>query len=99
MKVVNKFCFAVKPRCEHCVNFLRILGGKYCEASFCIQLFTCDEYYNVFILLKRLIAEDEDAFDVLYCIAFAMMDAQWLATHASYMEFNVIFLTLSIHIR
>lgn len=35
------------------------------------------------------IAEDENAFDVLYCIAFEMMDAQWLAMHASYMEFNV----------
>lgn len=35
-------------------------------------------------------AEDEEAFDVLYCIAFEMMDAQWLAMHASYMNFNVI---------
>lgn len=35
-------------------------------------------------------AEDEEAFDVLYCIAFEMMDAQWLAMHASYMEFNVL---------
>ena len=34
-------------------------------------------------------AEDEEAFDVLYCIAFEMMDAQWLAKRASYMEFNV----------
>ncbi|GJW88917.1 ELMO domain-containing protein A isoform X2 [Tanacetum coccineum] len=42
------------------------------------------------LLIKRLIAEDEDAFDVLYCIAFAMMDAQWLATHASFMEFNEV---------
>ncbi|GER26309.1 ELMO/CED-12 family protein [Striga asiatica] len=37
----------------------------------------------------KLLEEDEDAFDILYCIAFAMMDAQWLAMHASYMEFNV----------
>ena len=35
-------------------------------------------------------AEDEEAFDVLYCIAFEMMDAPWLAMHASYMEFNVL---------
>lgn len=42
------------------------------------------------------IAEDEAAFDVLYCIAFEMMDAQWLAMHASYMEFNVISLPLSL---
>jgi len=31
---------------------------------------------------------DEMAFDNLYCIAFRMMDAQWLAKRASYMEFN-----------
>ena len=43
-------------------------------------------------------AEDEEAFDVLYCIAFEMMDAQWLAMHASYMEFNVQSLSLSIEI-
>ncbi|KAL0812388.1 hypothetical protein Bca101_068831 [Brassica carinata] len=38
----------------------------------------------------KLLEEDENAFDVLYCIAFAMMDAQWLAMHASYMEFNEV---------
>ncbi|KAK6142565.1 hypothetical protein DH2020_022913 [Rehmannia glutinosa] len=38
----------------------------------------------------KLLGEDEEAFDVLYCIAFAMMDAQWLAMHASYMEFNEV---------
>ncbi|GAB4824976.1 hypothetical protein Ancab_007849 [Ancistrocladus abbreviatus] len=36
----------------------------------------------------KLLGEDEEAFDILYCIAFKMMDAQWLAMHASYMEFN-----------
>lgn len=36
----------------------------------------------------KLLGEDENAFDVLYCITFAMMDAQWLAMRASYMEFN-----------
>ncbi|KVH95887.1 Engulfment/cell motility, ELMO [Cynara cardunculus var. scolymus] len=56
----DEFYFAVKPRCLHCVNFVKILG------------------------------EDEEAFDVLYCIAFALMDAQWLAMHASYMEFNEV---------
>lgn len=35
-------------------------------------------------------ADDEDAFDILYCIAFTMMDAQWLAMHASYMDFNEV---------
>ncbi|KAL2934070.1 ELMO domain-containing protein A [Bienertia sinuspersici] len=36
----------------------------------------------------ELLAEDEMAFDNLYCVAFQMMDAQWLAKRASYMEFN-----------
>ncbi|KAI5567111.1 hypothetical protein BDE02_13G068000 [Populus trichocarpa] len=36
----------------------------------------------------ELLADDEMAFDNLYCIAFQMMDAQWLAKRASYMEFN-----------
>ncbi|KAH7576896.1 hypothetical protein JRO89_XS01G0172200 [Xanthoceras sorbifolium] len=44
----------------------------------------------------RLLGEDEEAFDVLYCIAFEMMDAQWLAMHASYMEFNVLSLSRSL---
>lgn len=38
----------------------------------------------------RMLGDNDKAFDVLYCIAFAMMDAQWLAMHASYMEFNEV---------
>lgn len=33
------------------------------------------------------------AFDNLFCVAFEMMDAQWLAKRASYMEFNVKFIS------
>lgn len=38
----------------------------------------------------KILAEDEMAFDLLYCVAFEMIDAQWLAMHASYMEFNEV---------
>ncbi|KAJ9170984.1 hypothetical protein P3X46_019040 [Hevea brasiliensis] len=38
----------------------------------------------------RLLGEDEAAFDVLFCAAFELMDAQWLAMQASYMEFNEV---------
>ncbi|KAA3473154.1 ELMO domain-containing protein A-like isoform X3 [Gossypium australe] len=38
----------------------------------------------------ELLAEDEMAFDDLYCVTFRMMDAQWLVKRASYMEFNEI---------
>ncbi|KAA3462556.1 ELMO domain-containing protein A-like isoform X1 [Gossypium australe] len=44
----------------------------------------------------KLLGEDEEAFDVLYCVAFELMDAQWLAMHASYMEFNVLSLSRSL---
>lgn len=38
--------------------------------------------------------EDEWAFDLLYCVAFVVMDKQWLDKNASYMDFNVIFLSM-----
>ena len=38
----------------------------------------------------NILATDENAFDMLYCVAFQMLDAQWLALGASYMEFNVV---------
>ncbi|XP_057870042.1 uncharacterized protein LOC131076744 isoform X2 [Cryptomeria japonica] len=41
-------------------------------------------------IFLKMLAEDEWAFDLLYCITFVMMDAQWLAMHASYMEFNAV---------
>nr|VDD60442.1 unnamed protein product [Brassica oleracea] len=36
----------------------------------------------------HLSAENQSAFDLLYCIAFKLMDQQWLSMCASYMEFN-----------
>ncbi|EPS71792.1 hypothetical protein M569_02968 [Genlisea aurea] len=38
----------------------------------------------------KVLGGDEEAFDMLFCVAFAMMDAQWLAMKASYMDFNEI---------
>eukprot|EP00271_Cylindrocystis_brebissonii_P006719 TRINITY_DN194_c0_g1_i1.p1 TRINITY_DN194_c0_g1~~TRINITY_DN194_c0_g1_i1.p1 ORF type:complete len:325 (-),score=62.30 TRINITY_DN194_c0_g1_i1:1124-2098(-) len=38
----------------------------------------------------RLLGEDDAAFDHLYCVAFMMMDKEWLALGASYMEFNAV---------
>ncbi|KAJ3682981.1 hypothetical protein LUZ60_013208 [Juncus effusus] len=37
-----------------------------------------------------LLGRDENAFDDLYCVAFRLMDAQWLVKKASYMEFNEV---------
>lgn len=36
-------------------------------------------------------SEDEWAFDLLYCVAFVVLDKQWLEKNASYMDFNVLF--------
>ncbi|CAL4995796.1 unnamed protein product [Urochloa decumbens] len=38
----------------------------------------------------QLLEDDEAAFDNLFCVAFQVLDAQWLARQASYMEFNEI---------
>lgn len=38
----------------------------------------------------KLLSENERAFDLLYCIAFKLMDQQWLDMHASYMDFNTV---------
>ncbi|CAL9101656.1 uncharacterized protein LOC135584638 isoform X1 [Musa acuminata AAA Group] len=38
----------------------------------------------------KLLSENERAFDMLYCMSFKMMDQQWLAMRASYMDFNLV---------
>ncbi|XP_042422510.1 ELMO domain-containing protein A-like [Zingiber officinale] len=38
----------------------------------------------------KVLSEDEEAFDILYSIAFQLMDAQWIAMGASYMQFNEV---------
>ncbi|XP_073099319.1 uncharacterized protein [Elaeis guineensis] len=38
----------------------------------------------------QMLSEDEWAFDLLYCVAFLVMDKQWLEKNASYMEFNEV---------
>ncbi|XP_073117400.1 uncharacterized protein [Elaeis guineensis] len=38
----------------------------------------------------QMLSEDEWAFDLLYCVAFVVMDKQWLEKNASYMEFNEV---------
>ncbi|TVU47247.1 hypothetical protein EJB05_06840 [Eragrostis curvula] len=42
------------------------------------------------IRFLELLGQDENAFDHLYCVAFRLLDAQWLVKRASYMEFNEV---------
>ncbi|KAF5764547.1 putative ELMO domain-containing protein [Helianthus annuus] len=53
-----------------------------------LELYQVKPRCHTCINFVKILGEDEEAFDVLYCIAFVLMDAQWLAMHASYMEFN-----------
>ncbi|XP_031125429.1 ELMO domain-containing protein A isoform X1 [Ipomoea triloba] len=36
----------------------------------------------------QMLSDNEWAFDLLYCVAFLVMDKQWLEKNATYMEFN-----------
>lgn len=45
--------------------------------------------YLICQFLGAMLSEDEWAFDLLYCVAFMVMDKLWLDKNASYMEFNV----------
>ncbi|KAL0411772.1 UNVERIFIED_CONTAM: hypothetical protein Slati_3766900 [Sesamum latifolium] len=38
----------------------------------------------------KFLAENESAFDLLYCITFKLLDHEWLAMRASYMDFNAV---------
>ncbi|KAI4370330.1 hypothetical protein MLD38_018693 [Melastoma candidum] len=38
----------------------------------------------------KYLSENEAAFDLLYCIAFKLMDRLWLSMRASYMDFNAV---------
>ncbi|XP_074579114.1 uncharacterized protein LOC141835637 [Curcuma longa] len=38
----------------------------------------------------KLLSENDQAFDIMYCITFKLMDHQWLTMHASYMDFNIV---------
>ncbi|CAD6343799.1 unnamed protein product [Miscanthus lutarioriparius] len=48
---------------------------------------------NITFMLIQMLdlqAENERAFDILYCITFKLMDQQWLDMHATYMDFNTV---------
>ncbi|KAL6520544.1 hypothetical protein OROMI_032306 [Orobanche minor] len=45
---------------------------------------------GVTFFMEKGYAKNEWAFDILYCVAFMIMDKLWLAKNANYMEFNDI---------
>jgi hypothetical protein len=82
---------SARPKYLPGINFVRMLSGEpkplrillWVLYSFLMH----GETLKPYVFGKSL--EHEEAFDILYCIAFEMMDAQWLAMRASYMQFNV----------
>ncbi|KAL2332670.1 hypothetical protein Fmac_013883 [Flemingia macrophylla] len=38
----------------------------------------------------RMLSENKWAFDLLYCVAFVIMDKQWIERNATYMDFNKV---------
>lgn len=39
-------------------------------------------------IFLQMLSENEWAFDLLYCVAFMVMNKKWLETNATYMQFN-----------
>ncbi|KAL6569280.1 hypothetical protein OROMI_013794 [Orobanche minor] len=72
---------AVKPRTVVGATFLTFLTGNG------FQLTRVYYQFDVPLLNSN---QNESAFDLLYCITFKLMDHQWLAMHASYMDFNTV---------
>jgi hypothetical protein len=57
--------------------------------SLFVHFFAGNRRSRASVCFVQLLEDDEMAFDNLFCVAFQMLDAQWLARRASYMEFNV----------
>ena len=81
---------AAKPRTFIKTVFIQMLSGQSennRNKFLCLSFDESSCNQNITICF----AEDEWAFDLLYCVAFMVMDKQWLDRNASYMEFNVKF--------
>nr|GMD95290.1 ELMO domain-containing protein A isoform X2 [Ipomoea batatas] len=46
----------------------------------------------------QMLSDNEWAFDLLYCVAFLVMDKQWLEKNATYMEFNDVLRSTQIQL-
>jgi hypothetical protein len=57
--------------------------------SYVLYLFVGKMRTKAGVHFVQLLEDDDVAFDNLFCVAFQVLDSQWLARRASYMEFNV----------
>lgn len=83
---------AGKPRTFIRTVFLQMLLGKITSEfkSYCTTApKKVDGCLTETLSFSNVTAENEWTFDLLYCVAFMVMDKQWLERNATYMEFNV----------
>ncbi|KAJ6898433.1 hypothetical protein NC652_025065 [Populus alba x Populus x berolinensis] len=73
-----------QPSFQH---LLRKQGGKRSAWEYPFAVAGVNITFMIMQMLD-LDAKSEWAFDLLYCVAFVVMDNQWLHTKATYMEFN-----------
>lgn len=66
---------------EYCLNFKL-------DHVMSLSLYV-DDFFLGRLIRFLVLSENEWAFDLLYCVAFVVMDKQWLDKNATYMEFNV----------
>lgn len=64
---------------ELLANTEYIIKNRSLNLLFCKLITDFDAFFS----------ESEWAFDLLYCVAFIVMDKKWEQKNASYMEFNV----------
>ncbi|KAG8641626.1 hypothetical protein MANES_12G012400v8 [Manihot esculenta] len=72
------------------ISFQRLLkkqGGKRSAWEYPFAVAGVNITFMIMQMLD-LDAKNEWAFDLLYCVAFVVMDKQWLEKNATYMEFN-----------
>jgi hypothetical protein len=70
-------------------SFVQIAGNVCRTTPYFLLLFVGNMGTKAAMHFVRLVEDDDSAFDNLFCVAFQMLDAQWLERRATYMEFNV----------
>nr|CAB3487830.1 unnamed protein product [Digitaria exilis] len=77
---------------EHQKSFQELLCKKNGDRALWEYPFAVAGVNVTFMLIQMLDlqAENDRAFDILYCITFKLMDQKWLDMNATYMDFNTV---------
>ncbi|KAG6510518.1 hypothetical protein ZIOFF_028542 [Zingiber officinale] len=73
------------------VMFLKLVFMLIKKNHYTFGLFFDVHVFTYKRMTLSLVTENDQAFDIMYCITFKLMDHQWLTMHASYMDFNVCY--------